>query len=60
MANKNEIETWIDQLQKRMDGVALERDKIDATINELNMLKECCENAYDSLENARTALSELV
>jgi hypothetical protein len=60
MATKKQIEGWIKQVQKRMDGVAAERDKIDSVLEELAMLKDSCERAYDNLQNARDALSELV
>ena len=60
MATKKQIEGWINQVQKRMDGVAAERDKIDEVLEELNMLKDDCERAYDLLQIARDALSELV
>jgi hypothetical protein len=43
-----------------MDSVAAERDKIDSAIGDLRMLKDSCERAYESLRDARDALSELV
>ena len=50
MATKKQIEGWINQVQKRMDEM----------LEELNMLKDDCERAYDLLQIARDALSELV
>jgi hypothetical protein len=43
-----------------MQGVAKERDKLDELISELNQLKESCDKAYDDMQSARDALSELV
>lgn len=60
MATKKQIEGWIKQLQKRMDGVAAERDKIDDALDELGMMKDTCDRAYENLQDARDALSELV
>ena len=48
------------QLKKRQDAIAKERDKLDAAIEELNGLKDSCDRAYDYLQDARDALSELV
>ena len=60
MATKKQVEGWIKQVQKRMDGVAAERDKIDSMIEDLSELKSSCDNAYNSLQDARDSLSELV
>lgn len=48
------------QIKKRQDAIAKERDKLDAAIDELKGLKESCDRAYDYLQDARDALSELV
>lgn len=48
------------QIEKRMIAVGLERDKLDELIGELDGLKENCQTAYDDLQHARDALSELV
>jgi 5-enolpyruvylshikimate-3-phosphate synthase len=60
MATKRKATSWIKQIEKRMDAVAKERDRIDEMIVDLSDLKEDCENAYDSLMVARDALSEMV
>ena len=48
------------EIQKRMDAVAKERDKLDDLISEVTDLRDDCEEAWDCLVNARDALSELV
>jgi HPt (histidine-containing phosphotransfer) domain-containing protein len=48
------------QIEKRMIAVGKERDKLDELIGELEQLKWNCEEAYDNLQRARDALSELV
>lgn len=50
----------IEEIEVRMSAVGKERDKIDLFIGELEQLKENCRSAYDSLQDARDALSELV
>lgn len=60
MDTKKQVESWIKQIEKRMAGVAAERDKLDKMISSLQDLKESCTKAYDSLQEARDALSELV
>lgn len=52
--------TTIKQIDKRMKAVAAERDKLDELIRDLEALKENCEEAYDHLQRARDALSEIV
>lgn len=54
------INTALKQIEKRMIAVGNERDKLDNLIGELNHLKENCDTAYDDLQHARDALSELV
>jgi len=51
---------WISEIEKRMAGVAAERDKLDELISELGDLREDCDNAWNLLQDARDALSELV
>ena len=51
---------WIKELNKRMAGVAIERDKLDELISEMKDLRENCDEAWDHLERARDALSEMV
>lgn len=56
MTNKKIIEG----IKERMDAVAKERDTLDEFISELNDLREDCDNAWECLQQARDALSELV
>ena len=50
----------IKAIEKQMDAVKNERDKLDEFISELEELRENCDNAYNLLIDARDALSELV
>jgi chromosome segregation ATPase len=50
----------VKQIEKRMAAVAKERDKLDDLVSELESLREDCREAYDSLQDARDALSRLV
>lgn len=54
------INNAVKQIEKRMVAVGKERDKLDDLIGELEHLKETCREAYDDLQRARDALSELV
>ena len=58
--NKRQIQALVKNLDKRMQEVAKVRDKIDDDISQFEQLREDCEKAYDSLQDARDALSELV
>lgn len=58
--NHRTIAKWDREIAKRQGGVAKERDKLDALIAELTSLRETCDRAYDDLQSARDALSELV
>ena len=49
----------IREIEKRRDAVGAERDKLDYLIAELEGLKSSCERAWDDLQSARDALSEL-
>jgi hypothetical protein len=48
------------EIKKRQEAVAAERDKLDDYISELIDLRESCDRAWDALQDARDALSELV
>jgi len=50
----------IKEIEKRMVGVALERNKLDEAIAEATHLRENCDEAWAYLQSARDALSELV
>ncbi len=58
--NKRTIQSWDKKIKQRQAAVARERDKLDEQIEELEMLRESCERAWDALQDARDALSELV
>lgn len=48
------------QIETRQKAVAKERDRIDALLSEFDGLRESCDRAWDALQDARDALSELV
>lgn len=58
--NKRTIKNWQAVIDKNMAAVAKVRDKIDDDISEMEMLRENCREAWDDLQRARDALSELV
>jgi hypothetical protein len=58
--NKRTIQSWDAKIKVRQDAVAKERDKLDEVIEEINGLRDSCDRAWDALQNARDALSELV
>lgn len=60
MATKRQIRNWERALEARQDAVAKERNKLDTFLDEAEMLRDSCERAWDSLQDARDALSELV
>lgn len=56
---KATVSAWIKEVEKHRDRVAKTRDALDAAIDEMLMMKDSCERAYDDLQAARDALSEL-
>ncbi len=58
--NKRTIKSWDAKIKERQDAVAKERDKLDDVIQEIGMLRENCDKAWEALQSARDALSELV
>jgi hypothetical protein len=54
------VKSWIKQIEVRQTAIAKERDKLDAMISEMAELKDCCDRAWDDLQSARDALSEMV
>lgn len=54
------IKNALKQIEKRMIAIGVERDKLDDLIGELEYLKDNCQTAYEDLQHARDALSELV
>jgi hypothetical protein len=45
-------------IEKRRDAIGKERDKLNELIGELEALRDCCDRAWDDLQNAADALSE--
>lgn len=58
--HKRTIAKWDKEIKKHQDRVAKTRDDLDEYIEELEGLKESCRKAWDDLQSARDALSELV
>ena len=58
--NKRTVKSWDAKIEARQQAVAKERDKLDEVIQEIVMLRESCDKAWDALQDARDALSELV
>ena len=58
--NKKTIVAFDKKLAKEQVAVAKTRDHLDDVISEMSMLKESCDRAWDALQYARDALSELV
>lgn len=54
------VKSWINTIDKRQEAIAKERDKLDEAIAEMIGLRECCDRAWNNLQDARDALSELV
>jgi len=57
---KKEIRKIDKMIKLHQDIIAKERDALDAYIETLEDLKEECVRAWDALQDARDALSELV
>lgn len=57
---KTQIRKIDKQVEKFQQAIASDRDKLDDYISELEGLSENCQDAWDSLQNARDALSEAV
>ena len=54
------VDAFIDEIVAKEKLVEHARDEIDNMISEMESLKEVCNRAYESLRDAREALSELV
>lgn len=50
---------WMVQLEKHRDRIGKERDALAETLDEMQALKENCDDAYDNITRAIDALSEL-
>ena len=57
---RTKINSWLREIERRQNAIAKERDRLDAAISEMEELKDSCERAYEDMQNARDALSELV
>lgn len=55
-----QIEKLILQLERREKAITKERDRLDNLIERCVDLKECCEDAACSIDDARDALSRLL
>ncbi len=51
--------TWIKTLKDRQLAIGKERDKLREAISDMESLEECCTTAYDNIQYAIDALSEL-
>jgi len=60
MLSKHQIASIERTLAKHQKAIARERDKLDKTIAELSHLRDNCDTAWQDLQAARDALSELV
>ena len=60
MATKKELRYWISALKKSQRGVAKERDQLTVYVDEMESLKEDCDNAWHDLQSAIDSLSEIV
>lgn len=56
---KLETKQWKKTLEKRMKEVGSVRDQIREDISEMEDLRDCCERAYEDIQRAIDALSEL-
>jgi len=54
-----QAKTWKRQLQKRQKEVGAIRDAIRDDLSDMEGLKETCDIAYDDMQRAIDALSEL-
>jgi hypothetical protein len=57
--NKRTLAAWQKQIKRRQEQVGKLRDSIRDEISEMESLADCCERAYDDMQNAMDALSEL-
>ena len=57
---KAQIAKMVKAIDARMKGIASERDKLDDAIGTFDELREHCREAWDDLQRARDALSQLV
>ena len=52
-------ENWIKKLEAHKIVIGKERDALDEVISDAEELKECCMTAYENIQCAIDALSEL-
>ncbi len=60
MIAKGQIQKFIKKIETQQSRVAKERDRLDELISEMESLREDCAEAWDSLQDARDAMSRLV
>jgi hypothetical protein len=56
---QRQLAAMVCKIEKHRDAVGKTRDALDEAICELEGLKYCCDEAWDNLQSARDALSEL-
>ena len=59
MLTSKQISSMMKRVEKHRDAVSKVRDALDDAIAELEGLRGCCDAAWDDLQRARDALSEL-
>jgi hypothetical protein len=57
---KKQIDKFDKMMEQELTKVGKVRDGLDEKISEMSDLRENCEEAWDNLQRARDALSELV
>jgi hypothetical protein len=56
---KRQIESMMKKIEKHRDAVGRTRDALGEAIGALEGLRSCCEDAWDNMQRAHDALSEL-
>ena len=56
--DKRTVKSWLKKIEQQRAKVAKTRDGLDDAISEMEGMRDCCDRAYDDLQNARDALSE--
>ena len=59
LLTQRQINSIMKKIEKHRDAVARDRDALDNAIAELEGLRGTCDEAWDNLQRARDALSEL-
>ncbi|MNK14336.1 hypothetical protein D3C87_324470 [compost metagenome] len=58
--NKREVKSIVTRLQKAQQKIADQRDILRDLLDEVNAIKEHCEEAYDDLDRAVDGLSRFL